>query len=131
MGPKENVTRQVAVNSRRWCRNSGSCIKTVLIIGYFDQLGCSAYQDNLSNRQGQIRRQGGVAGAQASGCEGCRDAKAARSGVSGRSRREAPFAQGLAFSNHVPSRTESSFALGELGLIKAGFLHSSLPCRRE
>lgn len=38
-GAKENVARQVAVNSRRWRRNSDRLIKTVLTIAYFDRLG--------------------------------------------------------------------------------------------
>lgn len=38
-GAKENVARQVAVNSRRWWRNSDRLLKTVLTIAYFDQLG--------------------------------------------------------------------------------------------
>jgi len=38
-GAKENVARQVAVNSRRWWRNSDRLIKTVLTIAYFDRLG--------------------------------------------------------------------------------------------
>jgi len=39
MGAKENVARQVAVNSRRWWRNSDRLLKTVLTIAYFDGLG--------------------------------------------------------------------------------------------
>jgi RNA-directed DNA polymerase len=38
-GAKENVARQVAVNSRRWWRNSDRLLKTVLTIAYFDRLG--------------------------------------------------------------------------------------------
>lgn len=38
-GAKENVARQVAVNSRRWWCNSDRLIKTVLTIAYFDRLG--------------------------------------------------------------------------------------------
>jgi len=39
VGAKENVARQVAVNSRRWWRNSDRLLKTVLTIAYFDALG--------------------------------------------------------------------------------------------
>jgi len=39
LGAKENVARQVAVNSRRWGRNSDRLLKTVLTIAYFDGLG--------------------------------------------------------------------------------------------
>ncbi|MDD4941960.1 MAG: group II intron reverse transcriptase/maturase [Rhodoferax sp.] len=39
LGAKENVARQVAVNSRRWWRNSDRLLKTVLTIAYFDRLG--------------------------------------------------------------------------------------------
>ena len=39
LGAKENVARQVAVNSRRWWRNSDRLLKTVLTIAYFDGLG--------------------------------------------------------------------------------------------
>lgn len=39
LGAKENVARQVAVNSRRWWRNSDRLLKTVLTIVYFDRLG--------------------------------------------------------------------------------------------
>ncbi len=39
LGAKENVARQVAVNSRRWWRNSDRLLKTVLTIAYFDALG--------------------------------------------------------------------------------------------
>jgi len=39
LGAKENVARQVAVNSRRWWRNSDRLLKTVLTIAHFDQLG--------------------------------------------------------------------------------------------
>ena len=39
LGAKENVARQVAVNSRRWWRNSDRLHKTVLTIAYFDGLG--------------------------------------------------------------------------------------------
>ena len=39
LGAKENVARQVAVNSRRWWRNSDRLLKTVLTIAYFDCLG--------------------------------------------------------------------------------------------
>ena len=38
LGAKENVARQVAVNSRRWWRNSDRLLKTVLTIAYFDGL---------------------------------------------------------------------------------------------
>lgn len=38
-GAKENVARQVAVNNRRWWRNSDRLLKTVLTIAYFDRLG--------------------------------------------------------------------------------------------
>ena len=39
LGAKENVARQVAVNSRRWWRNSNRLLKTTLTIAYFDRLG--------------------------------------------------------------------------------------------
>ena len=39
LGAKENVAKQVAVNSRRWWRNSDRLLKTTLTIAYFDQLG--------------------------------------------------------------------------------------------
>jgi len=39
LGASPDVARQVAVNSRRWWRNSNRLIKTVLTIAYFDQLG--------------------------------------------------------------------------------------------
>ena len=39
LGARENVARQVAVNSRRWWRNSDRLLKTVLTIAYFDGLG--------------------------------------------------------------------------------------------
>ncbi len=39
LGAKENVARQVAVNSCRWWRNSNRLLKTVLTIAYFDRLG--------------------------------------------------------------------------------------------
>ena len=39
LGAKENVARRVAVNSRRWWRNSAKLLNTVLTIGYFEQLG--------------------------------------------------------------------------------------------
>lgn len=39
MGASESVARQVAVNSRRWWRNSDRLLKTVLTIAYFDRLG--------------------------------------------------------------------------------------------
>jgi RNA-directed DNA polymerase len=38
LGAKENVALQVAVNSRRWWRNSDRLLKTVLMIAYFDGL---------------------------------------------------------------------------------------------
>jgi RNA-directed DNA polymerase len=39
MGASENVAKQVAGNSRRWWRNSGGLLNTVLTIAYFNQLG--------------------------------------------------------------------------------------------
>jgi len=39
LGAKENVARQLAVNRRRWWRNSDRLLKTVLTIAYFDGLG--------------------------------------------------------------------------------------------
>jgi len=33
------VAKQVSVNSRRWWRNSGLLLNSVLTIAYFDQLG--------------------------------------------------------------------------------------------
>jgi RNA-directed DNA polymerase len=39
LGASEDVAKQVAVNSRRWWRNSDRLLKTVLTIAYFDQLG--------------------------------------------------------------------------------------------
>jgi RNA-directed DNA polymerase len=39
LGAAENVARQVAANCRRWWRNSGLLLNTVLTIAYFDRLG--------------------------------------------------------------------------------------------
>jgi len=39
LGATEDVAKQVAVNSRRWWRNSDGLVKTVLTIAYFDRLG--------------------------------------------------------------------------------------------
>jgi RNA-directed DNA polymerase len=39
LGATPSVAKQVAVNSRRWWRNSDRLLKTVLTIGYFDRLG--------------------------------------------------------------------------------------------
>ena len=39
LGASEDVARQVAVNSRRWWRNSDRLLKTVLTIAYFDRRG--------------------------------------------------------------------------------------------
>lgn len=39
LGASEDVAKQVAVNSRRWWRNSDRLLKTTLTIGYFDRLG--------------------------------------------------------------------------------------------
>lgn len=39
LGTSEDVAKQVAVNSRRWWRNSNRLLKTVLTIAYFDSLG--------------------------------------------------------------------------------------------
>lgn len=39
LGATDSVAKQVAVNSRRWWRNSDRLLKTVLTIGYFDRLG--------------------------------------------------------------------------------------------
>ena len=39
LGAAQNVAKRVAVNSRRWWRNSDGLIKTVLTIAYFDRLG--------------------------------------------------------------------------------------------
>lgn len=39
LGAAESVARQVAVNGRRWWRNSNRLLKTVLTIAYFDRLG--------------------------------------------------------------------------------------------
>lgn len=39
LGAAPSVAKQVAVNSRRWWRNSDRLLKTVLTIGYFDRLG--------------------------------------------------------------------------------------------
>ncbi len=39
LGATEDVAKQVAVNSRRWWRNSDRLLKTVLTIAYFDRLG--------------------------------------------------------------------------------------------
>ena len=38
-GAKHDVAKQVAVNSRRWWRNSAKLLNSVLTIAYFDQLG--------------------------------------------------------------------------------------------
>lgn len=39
LGTSEDVAKQVAVNNRRWWRNSNRLLKTVLTIAYFDSLG--------------------------------------------------------------------------------------------
>ncbi len=39
LGAREDVAKRVAVNSRRWWRNSDRLLKTVLTIAYFDRLG--------------------------------------------------------------------------------------------
>ena len=39
LGAAESVAKQLAVNSRRWWRNSNRLLKTVLTIAYFDRLG--------------------------------------------------------------------------------------------
>ena len=39
LGASEDVAKQVAVNNRRWWRNSDRLLKTTLTIAYFDQLG--------------------------------------------------------------------------------------------
>lgn len=39
LGAKHDVAKQVAVNGRRWWRNSNGAIRRVLTIAYFDQLG--------------------------------------------------------------------------------------------
>jgi RNA-directed DNA polymerase len=39
LGAKPSVARQVAANSRCWCRNSDHLLKTVLTIAYFERLG--------------------------------------------------------------------------------------------
>jgi RNA-directed DNA polymerase len=39
LGATESVAKQVAVNSRRWWRNSDRLLKAVLTIAYFDRLG--------------------------------------------------------------------------------------------
>jgi len=39
LGASQDVAKQVAVNSRRWWRNSDQLLKTVLTIAYFDGLG--------------------------------------------------------------------------------------------
>ena len=39
LGASEDVAKQVAVNSRRWWRNSDRLLKTTLTIAYFDRLG--------------------------------------------------------------------------------------------
>ena len=39
LGATEDVAKRVAVNSRRWLRNSAKLLNSVLTIAYFDQLG--------------------------------------------------------------------------------------------
>ncbi len=39
LGAPDAVAKQVAVNSRRWWRNSDRLLKSVLTIAYFDRLG--------------------------------------------------------------------------------------------
>ena len=39
LGASAAVARQVAANGRRWWRNSGKLLNSVLTIAYFDQLG--------------------------------------------------------------------------------------------
>ena len=39
LGAKPDVARQVAANSRRWWRNSGMLLNSVLTVAAFDRLG--------------------------------------------------------------------------------------------
>ncbi|MBI2750492.1 MAG: group II intron reverse transcriptase/maturase, partial [Burkholderiales bacterium] len=39
LGAKPEAARQVAANSRRWWRNSGMLLNSVLTIAWFDRLG--------------------------------------------------------------------------------------------
>ncbi|PRD70476.1 group II intron reverse transcriptase/maturase, partial [Malikia spinosa] len=39
LGAREDVARQVAGNCRRWWRNSGLLLNSVLTLAYFDRLG--------------------------------------------------------------------------------------------
>ena len=39
LGASEDVAKQVAVNSRRWWRNSDRLLKKVLTVANFDRLG--------------------------------------------------------------------------------------------
>jgi RNA-directed DNA polymerase len=39
LGAREDVVKRVAVNSRRWWRNSAKLLNSVLTIAYFDSLG--------------------------------------------------------------------------------------------
>lgn len=39
LGAPPSVAKQVAADSRRWCRNSYRLLKTVMTIAYFDRLG--------------------------------------------------------------------------------------------
>ena len=39
LGASEDVAKQVAADSRRWWRNSGMLLNSVLTIAWFDRLG--------------------------------------------------------------------------------------------
>jgi hypothetical protein len=39
LGARPEVARQVAANSRRWWRNSGMLLNSVLSVAWFDRLG--------------------------------------------------------------------------------------------
>jgi RNA-directed DNA polymerase len=64
LGASHAVARQIAANGRRWWRNSGKSLNSVLDLAWFDRLGLPRLSDlNPSNRPVRTRMPGGVAGA--------------------------------------------------------------------
>lgn len=65
LGASHAVARQIAANSRRWWRNSGKLLNSVLDLVWADRLGLPRISPylNPSNRPVRIRTPGGVAGA--------------------------------------------------------------------
>jgi len=64
LGANRDVAHRIAANSRRWWRNSGKLLNSVLNLAWFDRLELPrlAYL-NLSNRPVRTRMPGGGAGA--------------------------------------------------------------------